>query len=131
MATKTRITAAQRRHHADKVAAITNLRDKIAAEGHPTNIRINLACESLEIIESMVCGEMVRLIVWFGGGWALYIDSLAESGRYEIDQREETGSGCVISSAGDSARDVDDDGALSVYHRYLARYGLPEREPLA
>ncbi|MFI6910478.1 hypothetical protein ACIBKY_55175 [Nonomuraea sp. NPDC050394] len=120
-----RIPALQRRQHQARVDALTGLRDQLIALGHPAGIRIDLAGDSLEIVESMEYGETARLIVWFGHGVALYIDSLNAPGRYMIDQRYETLRGVTtVTSAG---RDAD---ALRIYRRFLARYGLPERDSL-
>ncbi len=124
-----RVSAEQRRQHQARVDALAGLRDQLIALGHPADVRIGLSGECLEVIASMAYGETARLIVWFGHSVALYIDSLETPGRYMIDQRYETERGfATLTSAGKGAGDVDDAGALRIYRRFLARYGLPERD---
>ncbi|WP_327591423.1 hypothetical protein OHA25_61020 (plasmid) [Nonomuraea sp. NBC_00507] len=113
------IEEGNKRRHQRRIDALENLRDQLIALGHPDDVRI-AECSSLEIVDHLEYGETARLIVWFAGV-ALYIDSLDQPGRYTIAKR----SGTSLTTAGVRCDDVDDTGALAVYHRYRVQYGLP------
>lgn len=127
----TRYTAAQKSAHQARVQAITELRDQVVQGGHPADLRMSIGTESTQIIEHMGFGGMARLIVRFGAGRALYIDSLDEPGRFKVDQYDAGDRNVSSITDVPGCDDIDAVRVIRVYHRFLARYGLPERESYA